>query len=159
MISSGLLQSKKPEGLNVNFARDPKYSWFHESSKDWIYCLYLHFIIGILFIKIIFNLGIKTVLYLKYNHINGLVGVWNWKAEQPVWTQTANGANKKLVLHVRLRCGSLSITTLVSHLVNEFDVRSELHGQVSLAAVNQILCNSWGYERFQKSNDSLKDCF
>ena len=31
--------------------------------------------------------------------------------------------------------------------------------QVSLAAVNQILCISWGYERLQKSKDSLKDCF
>ena len=53
-----------------------------------------------------------------------------------------NGANKKLVLHVQLRCGSLSITTPVSHLANEFDVRRELHGHVSLAAVNQILCHS-----------------
>ena len=35
-------------------------------------------------------------------------------------------------------CGSLSITTPVSLLANEFDVRSVLHGQVSLAAVNQI---------------------
>ena len=43
----------------------------------------------------------------------------------------------KLVLHVRLRWGSLSITTPVSHLANEFYVRSELHGQVSLAAVKQ----------------------
>ena len=30
----------------------------------------------------------------------------------------------------------------VSHLANEFDVRSELHGQVRLAAVNQIVCRS-----------------
>ena len=43
--------------------------------KNVIYCLYLHFIINNLSIKIIFNLGIKTVLYLKYNRINGLVGV------------------------------------------------------------------------------------
>ena len=50
----------------------------------------------------------------------------------------ANGANKRLVLHVRLRCGSLSITTLVSLLGNEFDVQNILHGQVSLADVNQI---------------------
>ena len=35
-------------------------------------------------------------------------------------------------------CGSLSITTPVSLLANEFDVRSVSHGQVSLAAVNQI---------------------
>ena len=44
----------------------------------------------------------------------------------------------RLVLHVRLSCGSLSITAPVSLLANEFDVRSVLHGQVSLAAVNQI---------------------
>ena len=34
--------------------------------------------------------------------------------------------------------GSLSITTTVSLLENEFDVRSVLHGQVSLTAVNQM---------------------
>ena len=34
--------------------------------------------------------------------------------------------------------GLLSITTPVSLLANEFDVRSILHRQVSLAAVNQI---------------------
>ena len=44
----------------------------------------------------------------------------------------------RLVLHVRLVCGSLSIRTPVSLLANEFGVRSVLHGQVSLAAVNQI---------------------
>ena len=36
------------------------------------------------------------------------------------------------------RCGSLSITTPVSLLVNEFEVRSVLHGQESSATVNQI---------------------
>ena len=25
--------------IHVNFARDPKYSWFHEHSKNWIYFL------------------------------------------------------------------------------------------------------------------------
>ena len=60
------------------------------------------------------------------------------KAEQQACTRTANGANKKLVLHVRLRCGSLSITAPRSILANEFDVRSILHGQMSLAAVNQV---------------------
>ena len=49
-----------------------------------------------------------------------------------------NGANKRRVLHVRLRCGSLSITTPVSLLANEFDVRSVWHGLVSLAAAYQI---------------------
>ena len=62
----------------------------------------------------------------------------NGKAEQPACAQTVNGANTRFVLHVRLRCGSLSITTAVTLLANEFDVRSVLHGQVSLAAVNQI---------------------
>ena len=42
--------------------------------------------------------------------------------------------------NVRLGCGSLSNTTPVSLLTNEspVDVRSILHGQMSLAAVNQI---------------------
>ena len=60
---------------------------------------------------------------------------------------------------MRLRCGLMSITTKVLNLTNEFDVRSDSHGEVSLAAVNQILCCSWGYERLQKSKDSLKACF
>ena len=33
---------------------------------------------------------------------------------------------------------AVNITTQVSFLVNEFDVRRILHGQVTLAAVNQI---------------------
>ena len=56
----------------------------------------------------------------------------------------------RIDLHVRLRCGSLSITTLVSLLANEFDVQSVLHGQVSLAAVNQIYV-------FHKAMNSCKD--
>ena len=55
-----------------------------------------------------------------------------------------------LVLHVRHRRGSLSITTPVSFLANEFDVRSIMHGQVSLAAVNQIyVIHEAIYERLQ----------
>ena len=57
--------------------------------------------------------------------------------EQPALTRTTNGANKKHDLHVRLGCGSLSITTPVLFLTNEIDIRSVLHGQMSLAAVNQ----------------------
>ena len=38
----------------------------------------------------------------------------------------------------RLECGSLSITTPVPLLANEFEVGSVLHEQVSLAAVNRI---------------------
>ena len=41
---------------------------------------------------------------------------------------------KKLVLHMQLRCGSLSITTPVSHLVNEFDVCSEIAGASELGS-------------------------
>ena len=54
---------------------------------------------------------------------------------------------------------TLSITTPVSLLANEFDARSALHGQVSLAAVNHILYDSLGYERLHKSTHSLKACF
>ena len=52
--------------------------------------------------------------------------------------RAANRAYKRCVLHVRLRCGSLSITTPVTLLANEFDVRSVLYGQVGLAAVYHI---------------------
>ena len=39
---------------------------------------------------------------------------------------------------LRRRCGSLSVTTPMSLHAYELDVRSVLHGQVSLAAVNRI---------------------
>ena len=48
---------------------------------------------------------------------------------------------------------AMSITTQVSHLANEFDVRSVLHGHVSLAAVNQMYVV---HEAMKKSKDSLK---
>ena len=66
---------------------------------------------------------------------------------------------RNLFYHVQLMCGSLSITTPVLHLANELDIRSELHGQVSLIAVNQILCRSCGYVRLRNSKDLLKACF
>ena len=49
-----------------------------------------------------------------------------------------NGAHKRLALHVRLGCGSLSITTPVSLLVNELDGRSVLHGQVPIEIFKKI---------------------
>ena len=49
--------------------------WVNEHSKNWIYCLYLHFIINIQNIEIIYNLGNKKDLYLIWNCINGFVGV------------------------------------------------------------------------------------
>ena len=64
-----------------------------------------------------------------------------------------------LFLHMSLGCGLQSITTPVSLLAKEFDVRSLLHEQVSLAAVNQICVVHVTYKRLQKSKDSLKDCF
>ena len=44
------------------------------------------------------------------------------------------------------------------HLTNGFDVRSELHGKASLAAV-KLWCRSWGYERLQFSKEKFKACF
>ena len=72
------------------------------------------------------------MLYLIFRRINGFAGV----------RTDSQWSTKKFVLHVRLGCSSMSITTPVSHLANEFDVRSELHGHVSFAAVNPILCRS-----------------
>ena len=72
---------KSEEGLHVNFARDPKYSWFHEPSKKLnllhIFTFYYKYLI---YIEIIYNLGDKTILYLIFNRINGFVGVQNGKA-------------------------------------------------------------------------------
>ena len=84
--------------------------------------------------EINYNLGNKTVLYLICNHISSFVGVLSGTASVNTYSQW----RKQEVLHVGLRCGSLSITTPVSLLANEFNVRSVLHRQVSLAAVNQI---------------------
>ena len=50
----------------------------------------------------------------------------------------ANKANKWLVLHMQIRCSSLSITTTLSLLGKEFNVQSVLHVQVGLAADNHI---------------------
>ena len=47
-------------------------------------------------------------------------------------------ANKRLLFACVTRCGSVPIATPVSLLANEFEVRSILHWQVSLAVVNQI---------------------
>ena len=63
------------------------------------------------------------------------------------------------VFLVQLRCGSLSITTPVSLLVNEFDVPSVLHRQVSLAAVNQIFVVHKTMNGCRKSKDSLMAWF
>ena len=46
----------------------------------------------------------------------------------------------------------------MSHLANEFDVRSELHGHVSLAAVNQICVIHEAMNGCENLIDSLKDC-
>ena len=62
-------------------------------------------------------------------------------------------------MHVRLGCGCLSVTTPVSLLANEFDVRSVLHGQVSLAAVNQMSLILEAMKGCKKSKDSLKNCY
>ena len=44
-------------------------------------------------------------------------------------------------------------------LANEFGVRSVLHGQVSLAAVNQIYVFHEAMNDFKNLKDSLKACF
>ena len=58
-----------------------------------------------------------------------------------------------------LRCGSLSVTTSVSLLGNEFDVRSVSNGQVGLAAVNQIYVIHEAMNGCKKTKNSLKACF
>ena len=62
-------------------------------------------------------------------------------------------------MHVVLGSGSLSVTTPVSLLANEFGVLSILHGQVSLVAVNQICVIHEAMKGCKNSKDSLKACF
>ena len=71
------------------------------------------------------------------NRINGFVGVSN--------SQCVHGQPMEQTRSLLCTCHSsvasvarsLSITVPVSLLANEFDVRSALHGHMSLAAVNQ----------------------
>ena len=65
----------------------------------------------------------------------------------------------RLVLHVRIRSGSLSITTPVLLLAKGFDVRSVLHEQVSLAAVSHVYIFHGAMNGCKKYNDSFKACF
>ena len=55
-------------------------------------------------------------------------------------------------------CGSLSITTPLPLLANEFDVRTVLHGQLSFAAVSQMYVFHEAMNGC-KNLDSLKVCF
>ena len=68
MNTSGLLQSKwSLKGITLTLQET-------RSIHDSMNIPKIEFIAYIYF-KNIFNLGIKIVLYLRYNHINSLVGV------------------------------------------------------------------------------------
>ena len=58
-----------------------------------------------------------------------------------------------------LRCGSLSTTTPVSLLANEFDVQSVLRGQESLVAVNQIYVIHKAINSCKNLKIYIKACF
>ena len=68
-------------------------------------------------------------------------------------------SKQEACLHVRLRCGSLPITTPVSLLANGFDVRSVLHGRVSLAAASQMYVIHEAIKRLRKYKEILEACF
>ena len=53
-------------------------------------------------------------------------------------SQCEHGQPMEQIRSLFCMCGSLSITTPVSLLANEFNVRSVLQRQVSFVAVNQI---------------------
>ena len=56
-------------------------------------------------------------------------------------------------------CGSLSITTPVPLLANEFNVRSILQGQESLAAVNRMYVFHEAMNGCKNLNIQFKTCF
>ena len=87
-------------GLHVNFARDPKYSWFNEPSKNWIYCLYLQFII----LEMVYNLGDKTGL--SYSRIPNA-------RMTNIWLNIENNFSRKRIKNWGMSCNKLCIPTFV----------------------------------------------
>ena len=125
-----------------------------------IYCLHLHFITNIKNIKIIFNLGIKTVLYLKYNRINGFVRVLTKKKSGTANLNTASQWSKQEVCFARATRLWLAVNHNTSGISGEWIWCPKRIAQASeRGSCQSSLCYSWGYERLQKSKDSLKDCF
>ena len=61
-----------------------------------------------------------------------------------------NTDNKRLAVHLRLGCGSRSITPPVPLLAKTRDAQCVLHGQVSLAAVIHEAMNYCNNLRFIK---------
>ena len=82
------------------------------------------------------NLGIETVLYLKYNHINCYVcKIKKRNSQLEHYSQWSK--QEACFAH------ATRVWVAVDHNSSNtsgkwFDVQSVLHGQVSLAAVNQI---------------------
>ena len=142
MNTLGLLQSKwRP--ASRNYARDPKYSWFHEQTKNWIFIAYVY----ILFVEIIYNLGNETVVFCFCFLLKCKTERRNSQCEhrQPM-AQTG-------VLFCTCDSGvslcTFTATVALVLLVNEFDAY----------CTRANLCYSLGYERLQTSKDSLKACF
>ena len=94
------------------FARHPKH--FHDSMNrpKMEFIAYIYIYKKKVTYRNYYNLDNKTVIILMV--------LLESKTEKR--NSLCDGANKMLVLHVRIRCGSLSITTIVSLLANEFDV-------------------------------------
>ena len=63
----------KPEGLLTLQETRSIHDSMNIPKNEFI--AYIYILLYIYCIKFIFNLGIKTVLYLQHNRINGLVGV------------------------------------------------------------------------------------
>ena len=98
-------------------------------------------------------------MYIICNRIKGF---WSVKRNSGTANENTNSqwSEQEACLHMQLRRGSLSLKTSESVLANEFDVRSDLHGQMSLAAVNQIYVIHEAMNGCKKkSKGSLKACF
>ena len=80
-----------------------------------------------------YNLGNKTVLYLYEMLLTVLSECKTERNTDSKWSK------QEACFDVRLGCGSLLIITPVSLLANKLNVRSVLHGQMSLAAVSHIV--------------------
>ena len=97
-----------PKGLHINFARDLKHS-DQKLNLLRIFTFYYKYLKykKIFIIKETNSLVSNMLSYYRFCQC------LKWKSGKA----SANGGNKRLVMHVRLGCGSLSITRLASKML------------------------------------------
>ena len=83
----GMFMESLAKWFHVNL----KYSWFHEQTKKWIYCLYLHFILSVLYQLSPIFVGFLDILnYIRHNEGSRIAKRPNFRAKHRVPTSSGN---------------------------------------------------------------------